>query len=145
MAGRKPLPPGKLGSVRLHLNAGGTVYGRAYARDAGGARRHLMATGPTEEAVRAELERQASALISPLTARMSAESPLSVAFQIWLSESELNVKPQSLRIYRDTVRWLDPMIGGLPIGSFNVSAVKGALHRVQTERSEGAVDHASRG
>lgn len=142
MAGRRPLQPGELGSVSITKTKAGRYTGRAMTRDAGGARHYLRATEATAEAVHAALQASAIAYVRSGAGQLNAESPIAAAFVAWLADCEEEVRPQTLRIYRDTVRWLGPMIGAMPLSSFTVGTTKDVLKRVAKERSKGAVGHA---
>lgn len=141
MAGRQALLPGELGAVQVSPAPKGGFTGRAYTRDGGGEKRRLYAAGGTEVEVRSSLELQAQRSVY-VGGEMTPETPLTHALQKWLEDREGEVRLQSMRIYRDTVRWLTPMAGALLIGDMTPQQCKSLLTDIKNRRSAGAVDHA---
>lgn len=139
MAGRPPLRPGEVRSVNLKRNADGTWSARAYVIDAGGVRRNPRGSGATEAEAVATLHARARELALDVDA-YSTDTPLAVLLEAWLKEKAGDVRsgalrPQTLRIYRDTVRWLKPMAGALSVGELAPARVKRLLDAIESERS----------
>ncbi|WP_415137159.1 site-specific integrase, partial [Microbacterium sp.] len=68
---------------------------------------------------------------------------MATVLDMWIADRTGEVRPQSLRIYRDTVRWLSPLIGGLTLEDMSASRIKVLLATVEQDRSLAAV-HAVR-
>lgn len=143
MAGRKPLAPGELGAVKVVPTPSGGYSGRARTRDGGGIIRRLRASASTEAEVIALLEVRARETLY-MNGELSPSAPLSIALDMWIKEKEFDesVKPQTLRIYKDNVRWLTPYVGALPLDSFTPKSTRQLLKRILEERSSSAVDQA---
>lgn len=141
MAGRRPLAPGELGSVKITPQGTGSVTARAWTRTAGGDRKRLRATGTSEADVLDKLKQQARGYLF-VDGVLSEDSSMAAALAAWVEDRASNVRPQTLRIYRDTVRWLSPMIGAMSIAEMRPAVVKRVLRDVERTRGEGAVGHA---
>lgn len=143
MAGRKPLAPGELGSISIETTPSGGFSGRARTRDGGGMIQRLRATGRTEAEVIAALEARARETLYQ-HGDLTPSSALSVALDMWIKEKESddNIRPQTLRIYRDNVRWLTPYVGALTLDSFTPKSTRHLLKKILDERSSSAVDQA---
>lgn len=141
MAGRRPLAPGELGSVTVTRQGTGSYTARAWTRTAGGDRKRLRATGATEEDVREQLAAQARGYLF-VEGVLGPDSTMAAALASWVEDRHGHVRPQTLRIYRDTVRWLSPMIGAMPLSDMRPAVVKRILQDVRRARGDGAVAHA---
>lgn len=141
MAGRRPLAPGELGSVTITRQGTGSYTARAWARTAGGDRKRLRATGASQDDVQQQLVNQARGYLF-VDGVLTAESSMAAALASWVEDRDSNVRPQTLRIYRDTVRWLSPLIGAMPLGDMRPAVVKRILQDIRRARGDGAVAHA---
>lgn len=140
MGGRRPLAIGEVGNP-TYKQSNGVVYARAYTRDAGGTRRRLRASAPTEAEAYVELVEQARALAIDVES-IGLDTPLSVAFERWVTDREPEVRYQSIRIYRATLVWLKPLCGAIPISECKPKRVKAIIDAVRKTRGDAAVHHA---
>jgi len=83
----------------------GSYTGRAWTRTAGGERKRLRATAATKESVEEQLRAQARGYLFT-EGILGEDSSMAAALAAWIDDRDGNVRPQTLRIYRDTVRWL---------------------------------------
>lgn len=140
MAGRRPLQIGELGSV-TYSDARGRIVGRARTRGAGGTIHRLAATGTTREEALRGLKAAASEYALTVEAT-SLSTTMSSLLDLWIEDRTGQVRPQTLRIYRDTVRWLTPLIGGITVGEMTPARVKRALQKIEQDRSPAAAHSA---
>ncbi|PRB18899.1 tyrosine recombinase XerC [Microbacterium sp. MYb62] len=136
MAGRRPLNVGELGLIKFGV-VNGKVAGRARTRDAGGTVRRLYATGTSQEEV-AELLANAAARLSFEVEAVSPITKMSTMLDLRIEDRDGQVRPQSLRLYKHTVSWLTPLIGGITIGEMTPARVKKVLQNIEQERSASA-------
>lgn len=139
--GRRPLKVGELGSVTFTPVRGG-FRARCRTRDAGGNDRRPSAIGETEAlalmALKAEVLRMVFGAES-----LSEDTPLSVLFGLWIEDRDGAIRKQSVRIYKSTISWLDPLIGAIPIGEARQPLrVKRMLKAVEEARGEAALQQA---
>lgn len=142
MAGRPEIPIGGLGRVSYEY-VGERVHARARTRDAGGVVRRLAFAGDTEEEAHAMLLARAAKL-GFVPEGVTENTSLETLLTLWLKDRDesARVKPQSHRIYRDTVRWLTPMAGALVVSELRPARLKLLLSEIARTRSAGAAAHA---
>lgn len=141
MAGRPKIPIGAIGAVDYKM-VDGLWQGRARTRDAGGTVRRLTSRRhPTKEEVRNDLVRQARDL-AYAAEDISKKTTLTVLLDAWIKDRQGGVKYQTLRMYRDTVRWLTPFAGGLAVKELTPARIKKLLDEIEKQRSKSAVHHA---
>ena len=141
MAGRSRLRPGKLGTVTIVPTRSGRFTGRAYTRDGSGEMHRLRSTQSSEQAVREDLQNQAAACLH-VKGLLGPQSPMNEALALWIADRTGQVRPQSLRIYKDTIRWLGDYVGAVPLSEFRPPMLRRLLKRIEQERSSGGADHA---
>ncbi|WP_227531106.1 hypothetical protein [Microbacterium tenebrionis] len=74
---------------------------------------------------------------------LSEDTPLSVLFGLWIEDRDGAIRKQSVRIYKSTISWLDPLIGAIPIGEARQPLrVKRMLKAVEEARGEAALQQA---
>jgi integrase len=139
MVGRPQRPPGELGKVSFSRK-GEFVSARAYARGAGGQLHRLQAQGASEAEAQLLLAKRASLLA--MTGDITPDTPLRDLLQLWIQDREARVRPQTIRMYRDTVRWLTPFAGSLTVVALRPATLKKMLLRIEKERSPSAAHHA---
>lgn len=140
MAGRRPLGVGELGSITFS-DVNSKVAGRARTRDAGGEIRRIYATGANRDEVRRILASTAAKHALSVEA-VGPHTTMGSLLDLWIEDRAGQVRPQTLRIYRDTVRWLAPLIGGITVGEMTPARVKRALQKIEQERSPAAAHSA---
>ncbi|MFS0732961.1 site-specific integrase [Microbacterium jepli] len=77
-----------------------------------------------------------------MTGEITADTALSELLQQWIEDRVDRVRPQTTRMYRDTVRWLAPFVGALTVAELRPATIKRILTRVEKERSSSAAHHA---
>ncbi|WP_261163890.1 tyrosine recombinase XerC [Microbacterium sp. Marseille-Q6965] len=140
--GRRPLGVGELGGVTYAHAGKGVVVARARTRDAGGVIHRPQARGATKEEALERLQAKARRL-AVAGEEIGPDTPLGDLFQMWLEDREGEIRPQSHRFYKDIVRWLTPIVGGIPVGECRPARVKRILDEIEAARGSGAaLDHA---
>jgi hypothetical protein len=140
MAGRKPLEIGSLGRVEF-IEVDGGVHARARTRDAGGNVRRLFKSAPNRELALELLQAQAKSLAFA-TEDFDQKTTLSSLLDAWIEDRSGQIKGQSIRQYRDTVRWLTPIAGALTIEELRPARIKNLLASIEATRSASAKHHA---
>lgn len=138
--GRPQSAPGVLGSVSVVKTAAGfTARGRV--RDAGGRMHRPRATAETEGDALAALEKKARGL-AHLPDELTMDTSVGTFLDMWIEDRRDHVRPQTLRIYEDIVRWLRPEVAAIGVGELTAPRVRKVLRSIRTNRSAGAERHA---
>lgn len=137
MAGRPRLRPGEIRTANARMKPDGTWEARGWTLDAGGERRNPRGRGATEADARADLQRKARAL-AYVAEGIGPSTTLAELLDEWIADREGAVRIQTVRIYRDTRRWLTPMAGALTVEDLTPARIKRLLIDVETRRSAAA-------
>ncbi|MFF2387212.1 tyrosine-type recombinase/integrase [Agromyces sp. NPDC058104] len=145
---RPRIPAGELGKVTITPLASGRFRGRASTRDDSGRPHRLIATAATEDAVRAELRRQAGVLSTGGESGLAPSSTLADAVAAWLQQILTRAKAGSLEFstyerYETTARMLlVPRCGEVRLEQLTVGRCDRILQRILEEESVSAARRA---
>lgn len=140
MAGRPAIAVGEVGVIRITRTRTG-FNARARTRDAGGTARRICATAATEQGAR-EAILAVAAELSFTVEDVSTTTTLDQLLTLWLEDRQGHVRPQTHRLYRDTVRWLGPLTGALTVAELRPARIAKILDSIARTRSDGAAHHA---
>tara|TARA_B100000678_G_scaffold28077_1_gene20834 strand:- start:1292 stop:2545 length:1254 start_codon:yes stop_codon:yes gene_type:complete len=141
---RARLEPGELGRVSFERR-GNSLRGLARARDGAGNIQPLRATGATEDEIRADLARQAAALVYAAD-EWSPRTTLGDTVERWLSTQGRSPggnrapkqQPQSVEVYTRAARGLViPRLGMLRLEQITAGRLNEFLDRLQDEPRPG--------
>lgn len=142
---RARLEPGELGRVSFERR-GNSLRGLARARDGSGKLQPLRATGASEDEIRADLARQAAALVYAAD-EWNPRTTLSDAVERWLSTQGRSSggnrppkqQPQSVEAYARAARGLViPRLGMLRLEQITAGRLNEFLERLRDEPQRGA-------
>ncbi|MDQ0648536.1 integrase [Microbacterium natoriense] len=138
---RAPLRVGEMRTVSYTEEVFG-VRARCRTRDAGGRLRPPSFAASTADAALAGLTAQVLALaMEPPWS--SEDLTISDAIRLWLDDRSGDVRPQTLRGYQSTGRWLSRLVGAVPLAEAQQPArVKCMLAAVESSRGTAALDTA---